>query len=197
MKKMALVLVALIVILPSSLWADDAVTLGGYSNYTNGSWTLGFEFTPTVNINVTALGSYFQAGVTSGHDVGLWDTSGNLLASTTVVGSGAGSDGFQYAAISPMTLLAGTSYVVGGETLSDNYALDYTHSFIVGPGITYDGHVETYGASLAYPGLGIITYFDDFGGNFQYTPTPEPGSMMLLGSGLFGLAGIVRRKMAR
>jgi len=34
-----------------------------------------------------------------------------------------------------------------------------------------------------------------FGGTVDYTVTPEPGTLLLLGSGLVGLAGIVRRKI--
>ena len=37
-----------------------------------------------------------------------------------------------------------------------------------------------------------------WGGDAQvYNPTPEPGSLMLLGSGVLGLAGFVRRKLNR
>jgi hypothetical protein len=36
--------------------------------------------------------------------------------------------------------------------------------------------------------------FQDFLVSGSITPTPEPGSIFLLGSGLLGLAGLVRRK---
>jgi len=37
-----------------------------------------------------------------------------------------------------------------------------------------------------------------WGGNAQpYSPTPEPGSLALLGSGVLGLAGVLRRKLFR
>lgn len=194
MKKVTILVIALLVVLPATMWADTAaITLGSYSNFTNGSWTLGFQFTPTTNITVTALGSYFQAGVSDTHDVGMWTAGGTLLASTGVTGSGAATDGFQYAAITPLNLLAGTTYVVGGETLSDNYALDSGKSFTVGPDLSYIVHVETSGGSLSFP-TNAYTTFDDWGGTFQYNAVPEPGTLALFGSGLIGLAGAVRRK---
>ena len=191
--RMALLLVALIVVAPTATWADTAITLGSFTNGTDGEWTLGFQFVPTTNITVTALGSYFQNGVTSRHDVGLWTAGGTLLASTTVAGSGAAIDGFQYQGITPLGLIAGNTYVVGGETLDDNYAIDFSHSFTVGPGLNYIVHVETSGGTLSFP-TNQYTSFDDWGGTFQYQAVPEPGSLALFGSGLVGLAGVVRRK---
>jgi hypothetical protein len=37
----------------------------------------------------------------------------------------------------------------------------------------------------------------DFGGNmFLYTVVPEPGSLILFGSGIVGLAGLLRRRLS-
>ncbi len=193
MKKSALVLIAMIVILPTALRADTAITLTSYGNFNNNTWTLGFLFTPTVDLNVTALGSYFPGGATTVHNAGIWDTAGNLIVGADVTGTGV--EGFQFAAITPLILFAGTQYVVGANTLGDNYA-DIGATFTTGGFFSYDGHVETIcgTAAACFPGLNVITYFDDFGANFQYAPVPEPGSMVLLGSGLLGVAGAIRRK---
>jgi hypothetical protein len=57
--------------------------------------------------------------------------------------------------------------------------------------------------SLIFPNLTGVDgeYFGDHpadvnSGDSSITPTPEPGTILLLGSGLLGLAGVVRRKVA-
>lgn len=42
--------------------------------------------------------------------------------------------------------------------------------------------------------IGVDVDFQDFLVSGSVTPTPEPGSILLLGSGLLGLAGLVQRK---
>ena len=119
---------AMIVGTMSAASADyQAITLPLPSQfeYTNGPWTLGFEFSPTQNINVTALGDYFPAGSTTQQGASLWDASGNLLATTQVTGPAAAQGQFSFAAITPLTLLAGQDYVVGGTTQTDNYIVTF------------------------------------------------------------------------
>ena len=152
----------------------------------------GFTFSPVANINVTSLGSYFPALAIDVHGVTLWDTLGNVLATTTVTGTGA--EGFGFTAISPLLLLGGVTYVVGANTLTDYYAnIDAT--WTVGTGINYIAHVETpcTGVTPCFPGNAYNT-FGDFGANFQFTQVPEPASIMLLGTGLLALGGRFRRK---
>ena len=47
-------------------------------------FTLGYTFTTTVPYNINALGVWFD-GLGFSHQVGLWDSAGNLLVSTTVL----------------------------------------------------------------------------------------------------------------
>src|SRR5436309_3045285 len=56
------------------------------ANYTNGSWSLGWEFTVNQAIDVTSVGFYDDQrnGLTAGHPVGIFDAATNLLASATV-----------------------------------------------------------------------------------------------------------------
>ena len=58
----------------------------------NGPYTLGWQFKVNTAIDVTALGVFDsgQDGLVESHDVGIWDSTGNLLVSATVQ-SGPGS----------------------------------------------------------------------------------------------------------
>jgi hypothetical protein len=56
----------------------------------------------------------------------------------------------------------------------------------------------TYGAGDSVKGNVLNTYGEPFSGtsvNLAATPTPEPGSLFLLGTGMLGLAGVVTRKV--
>lgn len=46
-------------------------------------------------------------------------------------------------------------------------------------------------------GGGSAAWLDGGITGLSYTPTPEPGSLMLLGSGVIGVAGLLRRKLGR
>jgi len=190
---------AIVLMMSAAAHATTAITLTGYTDFSNGSqYTLGFEFSPVGNIDVTSLGSFFPEGADDTHGVTLWDTSGDVLATTTVTGNG--SEGFLFSAITPLLLTGGTDYVIGATTLTDDYA-DQDATFTADPGITYLGHQETVctGVTPCFPGTGGGFDFDDFGANFQFTSAvPEPGSGKLGLSGLaaFGLLYLLRKKPA-
>lgn len=169
-------------------YGQTAINLTGYTDYSDGEWVLGFEFSPVNNISVTALGSFFPGGATDQHSVGIWNAAQVELASANVTGTG--TEGFDYTAITPLVLTAGTDYVIGATTLNDDYA-DQSATFTVNPGINYIQHVELSSATLAYPTL--VQSFSDFGANFQFTAVPEPGSMTILTAGALVGLGLFRR----
>ena len=67
--------------------AEPAITITnvGFS-VTNPPFTLGWEFDVLDPISVTALGVFddSQDGLVDRHPIGIWDSGGTLLASTTV-----------------------------------------------------------------------------------------------------------------
>jgi hypothetical protein len=170
--------------------------------FTNGNWTFGEVFVPEVNITVDFLGYYAPNGLgnfLSDHPVGMFDTNGNLLASTDINNSSVSSVGhFAFNAVTPIVLLAGHTYVVEGVSNADNYTWNDVGFSVFAP-VTVLGNNWVFNGGLTFNGTGLINdvtdgyWGPDFG--FSGTVVPEPGSLMLLGSGIVGLAGVLRRKL--
>jgi hypothetical protein len=121
----------------------------------------GWTFSLSTSITVTALGAYQVPG-DSPAQVGIWNSSGTLLASTTVTASDPSTGGFNFASIGATTLPAG-SYTIG-EWFAPNpggpigyHAVGLTTI----PEVTYTGGVFQTGTSFSQP-LG-----DAFGGGLD------------------------------
>ncbi len=152
-------------------------------------WVLGGT-TPT---GVTwAIGNNnFSGTLTSAADFGstLYCSSG-----------GSGCDAFGYDVYISHFSISGTSFTAGNEywltltNATDNQGIGYNAWDITSPGpATCD--VEH---GVIVPGGGGACGFQ--GESFTITSggtTPEPSSILLLGSGILGLAGVLRRKLTR
>jgi hypothetical protein len=79
----------------------------------SGNWTLGNSFTPTNNLTVTSVRSYF------GSEVFIWTSSGTLLASEPV--SGVLGTWVETPLATPLQLSAGNTYVVAAYTDDGEY----------------------------------------------------------------------------
>jgi hypothetical protein len=160
-------------------------------------FTLGYEFTTSTNLTINALG-YWVDGMGNAHGVGIWDTSGNLLVSTTVQTTDPVVGHFQWGSIANYSLSAGT-YVIGGEFLGNDDPFAYEAQGVTSiPGYTWVTDLWSLGSGLNFPTVGSGgTYGDNgiFVADFSVgsSAIPEPATCLLIAPVLLGL-GALRRK---
>lgn len=166
-------------------------------NFTNNSWSIGWSFNVLSSINVTSLGMYDDNGdgFASGRsDVGIYNSSGTLLVSTTVSSTDALNGFFRMKAISPFSLAVGNNYYIAGTTGSDNYTWN-PDGFSTIPEIQFVADAFRQSGTLVFPNQGSSGVTGWFGPNFGVTSTvPEPSTFALMVPALFLVGTAVRRR---
>ena len=111
------------------------------------------------------------------------------------------SDTMTFAFATPVSWVGGFfNYVPGGTTpttlavydTSNNLIESYNLTFLTGGGLNSGEWIRF----VEFTPIGSFTMSDNYVGvtGQAATPTPEPGTLALLGSGIVGLAGFARRK---
>jgi hypothetical protein len=198
MKLHQILTVAMLLVLARPLQSNAIPLIGSPGTgdlFSGDSVTLGNVFTVgTKPLTVTALGLFDSGtpGFSQSHSVGLWTTSGTLLARADFLPglNGFTDNGFQYLGLaSPLILLAGTSYILGASYPSGTTDLCYANDTIQyeswGATVTYiNSRYTASGAGFTFPRytVGGLSYV---GANLEYTVPDQPDTfVLLLGSGL-------------
>jgi hypothetical protein len=181
---------------------------GGFVLYNDSSETIGYSFKVSGSgISVGGLGvfSSFSLPLQAPIDVGLWNASGDELASTTVtpgdtaVASIDANGQWLEAVFTPMLLTAGKYYVGAFYPSSSELVLVFPAIDSIA-GVTYVDAQMGGSSGLTFPGEDEPSPRGELAGPTVFTadttPIPEPITLSLFGAGLAGAAVLRRRKKA-
>ncbi len=156
---------------------------------------------PTLNLNET-----FASGATFSGTLTFLSDYSNLTAVTgTLSGGPYGTDpiswiwnpGVNFAAAGGYTPNFGGNFLMDGTTCgvqcgSYSYFVTITWDYSAAPNLL----VATPGPILSAEGGNNVNYTDPLVSGSFSSVAPEPGSLVMFGSGVIGLAGLIRRKLS-
>lgn len=184
----------------TAAWEFDAP---GFLN-SNNNWSFGAAFTVNTTLKIIGLGT-FSDGATPNSLVNLYacdslgcDTTGALIASATITGTGTTIGNFVFASITAVTLDPGSGYLVVGTMPSGNlYAYD-TVGFATDPRVNYTAFTDRFVDNLdaAFDPVNQASTSNGYWGPnllIAGAGVPEPASWAMLIAG-FGLAGAMMRR---
>jgi hypothetical protein len=203
---LSLLTIVCLVLAVAPAMAGTVYSNGAY-NGTADAWTINFGFSVSDSFTVT--------GPVTGLNLVYWDASASDLLTTVDMALGSTSFGG-----TPQTLTGVTNTFLGTNQFGYNlYQADYSVPNVPWSGagyVTLSNACSTSGCSVSNPiywdeNSGPSTAYENTIGSipseaFTLTgtttttspsTTPEPSSIMLFGSGILGLAGVLRRKLTR
>lgn len=189
----------------SAVAADPILTItGGTGGDPFADSSHGWEFTANVSIIVTDLGLFDDSadGMDINHPIGIFRLSDSALLTSGTISAGTGDiliDSFRYVDTPDITLDIGEAYVIAyySASFSSDLVITSATGLMVDPVITYgpSRRFESASGGLVLP-ANIISA-DRIGPNFQFTPIPEPTSLVLCGLGIVGIVLMRRRQRKR
>lgn len=192
MKNIVAVIFAFILLLARDASAQEAIPVysrGGVVGYSlNGA---GFEFMPTVPIEVTALGFNGEDLSNSPYQVSIFNNAGSLLSTAQVNNGDTLYNETYYQSVTPFILPAfSTNYIEGIEANTNLWVgaavgSGIGGSFSVNSDLNYLGAVNDFVAGLPTSQDGDYFFVDE---NFQFVVVPEPSDLSLGIVSLLGLA---------
>lgn len=204
MRKFLLIVAVAALVVPAAFANLIAFTIDNTTGQAlaNSPFTLGWVFTTNHSIKVTQLGLFDDSlnGLVDSYQIGIFDAAGNLLGSTTIANGTTDPliNQFRYAPLaSAITVAAGQQYEIGALVLTGDDPPVFpgnAMNFSANPAINFVESSFALGGTLSAPLNSVTTQPGYFGPNFTFV-TPEPGTLVLIGSGLLGLAGTIRRKL--
>ena len=154
-------------------------------------------------VTVTGLGWFDENhdGLGIAHEIGIWDSAGNLLVSATVPNGTVGTLDVQYrtVSVSPLDLEVGAGYVVGGLNASNTGdRLAATVTFTIDPRLAFNHATSSdFTATFGEPTNNSVALNGFFGPMFEIGATdavPEPGTVALAGISLLVLTALQRHR---